>query len=333
MALQRWEFLWPGWIPRGELTILGGRQGTGKGVLLASVAAMACGFKDWPDGHGTEGYGSVLWVGVEDHPEKTVLPRCEYAGLPREHVDFLVPPMLPREHSPASYMLANGLPDSGIRLVIADPLIEGMDADANASTKSRQHADLWAQVARKFDVGVVGVMHNVKWSKNKVNESGDLVDMIAGSHQWTATARAVLLYVRDENDHDAPRVLARVKANFDVKPAHYAYRVSGEQGDRDGPMRIAGFQPEPEPHAAIMRMVSGDAGNQEVSDAILECIENHGGAAASTDVQSEVADKLGVDKSTVRRRASKMVGAGDLLMAQKPGTRAKTWSLPPADSP
>ncbi len=69
---MRW--LWPGYIPSGTLTLLGGAAGMGKSTVAAYVAATVSSGKAWPDGQQAE-EGGVLLFEEEDDEESVVTPR------------------------------------------------------------------------------------------------------------------------------------------------------------------------------------------------------------------------------------------------------------------
>src|SRR5258707_1253868 len=44
------QWLWPGWLPAGKLTLLAGSPGTGKTTLALALAAAITRGSEWPDG-------------------------------------------------------------------------------------------------------------------------------------------------------------------------------------------------------------------------------------------------------------------------------------------
>ena len=60
----QWE--WPGWLPRGFLTILAGEPGLGKSTLCLHLAACYIDGRPWPDGTPfSTSRGKILWVESE----------------------------------------------------------------------------------------------------------------------------------------------------------------------------------------------------------------------------------------------------------------------------
>ena len=229
-----WEFLWYAWLPIRHLTILGGDGGTGKGTLIARLAASVAGKRPWPDGSYSEP-GRIVLVGNEDDYERTIRKRYDAAGCPP---DRWIHRELPNVARPYEEFLSKKLPDD-VRLVVVDPLIQNMSDDANNTTKARKWAEGWNHVASELGCAVLGVMHNVKFAGEKV-KGGKVGDVIAGSAQWLNTARSGWLLVKDEDDPKAPRLLHLGKKNCDEIPTSYTYKVTGELNTR-GVMRVTQF--------------------------------------------------------------------------------------------
>jgi putative DNA primase/helicase len=60
----QWD--WPGWLPRGFLTILAGEPGLGKSTLCLHLAAGYIDGRSWPDGSPfSTSRGKILWVESE----------------------------------------------------------------------------------------------------------------------------------------------------------------------------------------------------------------------------------------------------------------------------
>ena len=66
-------WIWPGWIPAGVLTILGGYVGDGKSTAMAALVAALTSGAPLPDGT-TVPPINVLILGVEDDPARVLRP-------------------------------------------------------------------------------------------------------------------------------------------------------------------------------------------------------------------------------------------------------------------
>ena len=79
VAVRPVEWLWPGWIPLGKVTVLDGDPGMGKSTLLLDLAARLSRDGLMPDG-AVGPVGSSLILSAEDGEEDTIKPRLAAAG-------------------------------------------------------------------------------------------------------------------------------------------------------------------------------------------------------------------------------------------------------------
>src|SRR5207302_6443679 len=73
------DWLWPGWVPLGKLTLLDGDPGLGKSTLLLDLAARVSCQGLMPDG-ASGVRGQVVILSAEDGAEDTIRPRLDAAG-------------------------------------------------------------------------------------------------------------------------------------------------------------------------------------------------------------------------------------------------------------
>ena len=278
-----WEFLWRGWLPIGALTLIGGRAGVGKGVTLATIAACALGYRDWPDGEQTARGGRVLWCGIEDDIQRTLVPRFKKAGIKdtSQVLHYRAHPNLPAMH-PADALLSQS-PPKDLRLIVVDPLISGQAGDSNSAVQARAWCEAWALLAQQWHVPVIGVMHSIKWSKAKVQE-GALEDLIAGSGQYVAVARCAWLLLKDDRDPTGARLLHRAKSNFDVPNICTTYRVHAAV--KDNAAYVDRFEVDPDGYIAAQGMAEGKEDKRTATQqTILDYLEGEPGQKAK---QAEV---------------------------------------------
>ena len=82
------EWLWPGRIAVGKLTLIAGEAGLGKSqVSIAMAGAVATG-GPWPCGEGRAPLGNVIFLCAEDSAADTIVPRLMATGanLRRVHI-------------------------------------------------------------------------------------------------------------------------------------------------------------------------------------------------------------------------------------------------------
>jgi hypothetical protein len=77
---ERIEWLWPGRIAVGKLTLFGGKPGVGKSQLTSCLAATVSKGAEWPCGEGRSPQGAVVMLSAEDGIADTIVPRLIAAG-------------------------------------------------------------------------------------------------------------------------------------------------------------------------------------------------------------------------------------------------------------
>lgn len=76
---ERVDWLWPGRIPKGKLTVLDGDPGLGKSAATVDLAARVSAGLELPDGTLCEAAGAVI-CSAEDGLADTIRPRLDAAG-------------------------------------------------------------------------------------------------------------------------------------------------------------------------------------------------------------------------------------------------------------
>ena len=75
------QWLWPGYIPLGSLTLIEGESASGKSFLAADIAARVSRGQPWPGRvPGPQLAGDVLYVSFEDNRQTVLAPRLRQAG-------------------------------------------------------------------------------------------------------------------------------------------------------------------------------------------------------------------------------------------------------------
>jgi len=205
------EWLWPGRIPLGGMTVLAGDPGVGKGLVAVAIAATVSTGGRWPEGTvGPGGPGSVLIFSEYDDPGRVLRPRLEAAGadLARVHAlsgvqqadGSLAPFSLARDFA----LLEEEIDERGdVRLVIVDP----------AQKKSRLLCDLAA--ARNIAVLLVALLNK-----------GTRLDLrrLAGSVVPVEASRMIWGLCEDPADAGR-RCLIPMKGMIEDTPPNLAFRL------------------------------------------------------------------------------------------------------------
>lgn len=207
VVVERVEWIWPGRIPRGLVSLLAGPPGKGKTTLACEVAARVS--------RGQLGGepGDVLIASAEDSPAFTLVPRLTAAGADLERVHFVSTEVeddglvLPEDIN----RLTVTVNELGVTLVIIDPVVAhlGGRIDSHNDKSVRTALRPLHVLAETTGAAVLGIVHLNKSSGQ------DALTRVGGSVGFTAAARSVLLLTDDpaEEEGSSRRLLAHAKSN------------------------------------------------------------------------------------------------------------------------
>ncbi|MGO3039563.1 AAA family ATPase [Corynebacterium variabile] len=190
------------WVPRGSVTLLGGREGIGKSTIAVDWVAQAT------TGKLTGTPMNVAYVVTEDSPEHTVVPRLKAAGADLDRVLFLaatVPdpdkPGITYESSldlPGDYpILKTFITEQSIGLVVLDAAKSVMSSKlkGNDDLDIRRFLEPMHRVAQGTGCTFVCLVH---FSAKK--GSADTGNLIMGSSAWQQVARSVVAVAEDRDN-------------------------------------------------------------------------------------------------------------------------------------
>lgn len=229
------EWLWPGRVALGKLTMIAGDPGLGKSLFTLTMAAHVSTGGSWPVDHATCPQGSVVLLSAEDDPGDTISPRLDAAGADTTKIHAL---KMTVEISPntgesitrgfslrkdvaALSDLLRTMPDT--RLVVIDPIsayLDGTDGHSNSDVRGLLMP--LAELASKHRVALVCVSHLNKGS-------GSPAYRVMGSLAFSAAARAVFAVGKDPGDEQR-RLVLTVKNNLAPDHGGIAYRVESRNG-------------------------------------------------------------------------------------------------------
>jgi hypothetical protein len=218
------NWLWPGRIPAGKLTLLDGDPSLGKSMITLDLAARLSTGRPLPDATGGGPVVRTLLLQAEDGVTDTLHPRLAAAGADFEHVLVFVradgqPIRLPRD-LPA---LEKWMREERIGLVVIDPLIAFLSRRVPVATDQiiRRLLIRLTAIAASTGAAIVIIRHLNKRTGEKALYRG------GGSIGIMASARAGLLVTRDPDD-PGRCVLTATKANLGPPPAGLRYRIVGD---------------------------------------------------------------------------------------------------------
>lgn len=204
----RWG--WADRMPVGELTLIPGREGVGKSLFLAWLAAQLT--------RGTlpgEWFGvprDVLYVASEDSWEYTIGPRMMAAGADLDRVwsvdateaGYEMPIMLPLDCE----AVADTAIELGAAALMLDPIVSLIDdrLSVNQTRELRRALEPLRRAAERAGIMVPALAHF-----NKTTDT-DVLSKIPGGRGWVEVARAAFAIAEDKDQ--GCYVAAQVKNNL-----------------------------------------------------------------------------------------------------------------------
>lgn len=224
------DWLWPGRLALGKLSLVVGDPGQSKSTLIATIAAHVSTGRAWPDGTPCPP-GSVVMASAEDDPEDTIRPRLDAAGADPTRIHLLEHVLAVdgrREHFGLHHVdeldaLLTSLGD--VAMVSIDPISAYTgEADSHKNADVRGLLAPLSAIAAKHRVALIAVSHLNKGT------SAAAIYRTTGSLGFVAAARACLLVATPEDQPDL-RYLLTIKNNLARKDGGVAYRVRTTDAD------------------------------------------------------------------------------------------------------
>ena len=302
------EWLWPGRIPLGKLTLVAGDPGLGKSFVTLDIASRVSRGAPWPDLPLLKQVpGIVVLFSAEDDLGDTIAPRLDRMGANDRFIHAVqgVKLLNKQRHfsletdlRPLEAALDN-LP--GTRLVVIDPIAAYCGkVDSHKNTDVRGLLAPLAELAARRRIAVVAVTHLSKTGGNKA------VYRAMGSLAFAAAARAVWAITKDTNDPQR-RLFLPAKLNLARDPDGLAYRITDGRVEWDSePVKMHAD----EAFAAEARAAEGkgDGRGGERREAMDWLREQLANGPVSSKQLGEDAKEMGFSDITLRRAYKEMGG-------------------------
>lgn len=320
------EWLWPGRIPKGKLTLLGGDGGDGKSFICSSLSAAISGGPKLP-GMDQVDVGTVLCISYEDGLSDTLVPRAERHGAVMSRLIFRDLNDIDAEyltHQSVDSVEAAISEIGDVRLLIIDPLMSFIGGtDMHTDAKVREVLGPWIHLAERTGVSIVALIHLNKGVQKALYR-------FMGSIAIPALSRSALIV---GTLPDGTKGLARAKGNLSVAPPVIRYSVEDLDGPDTGQIVWGAELPQ-----YSVEDIGGSAGYEAkpeqrgpkklapaVRSAALWLVESMvpGVEYPSKDVFRDAMDALGLGKDAVRDAFSFLGGHS----RRKEHLGAYYWSL------
>jgi putative DNA primase/helicase len=226
IAIVPVDWLWPGRVAIGKLTLIAGEPGLGKSQLaLAMVAAVTTG-GEWPCNEGRAPRGNVIILAAEDGVADTVVPRLEAAGADRRRVHIVSAVRDDAGHRVLDLaadleLLVQKIRETGdVRMVVIDPISSYLGAriDSHNNTAVRGTLEPVCEMADRLHVAIVAITHQPKVTGTAA------MHRFIGSIAFVAAARAAYMVTRDPDD-ETRCLLLPVKNNLAPVGQGLAFRL------------------------------------------------------------------------------------------------------------
>lgn len=207
------EWLWPGVIPLGSLTLIAGAAGMGKSQVAISIAAKV-----------TREGGRALIMEAEDDAGSVVLPRLKASGA--DVKKCAIGSLADLSHG-IKTLTATAKTLGGVRLVVLSPIRAFFKAaEDHGNVGVRKALAPLLKWAANNGVTIIGIGHPPKGRR----------DPFAGSQAYVEVARAAWSVVSDPADKNPikrarRRVMVAEKCNLAPDIAAIGYSIEGARVD------------------------------------------------------------------------------------------------------
>jgi len=317
---KRIDWLWPGRIAKGKLTLIAGHPGLGKSQITASIAATVSSGVPWPDGQANSKPGEVLLLSAEDDIADTLAPRLIATQADMHRVQVIQ--MVGKASDCRSFDLSKDIERlKGVKadLLVIDPISAYLGrVDAHKNAEVRGLLGRLTEVAETSAMAIVAVSH-----LNKA-EGLDVLTRVSGSMAFVAAARAAYIVLPDK-ENEPRRLFLPMKNNLGPDQTGLAFHIEPFTVTEGIETSMVRWEPEPV-NVSIEAMMARTSADEQsaLADAkeFLQQVLAHG-PIPTKELQHE-AEAEGVAWMTVRR-AAQVLG----IKPKKQGMKGPwRWRLP-----
>ena len=228
VAATKVSWLWPGWLPIGYVTHVGGDPGAGKTHVCLKVAATVSRGETFPGSTHRTAPSHVVLLSMEDQISDVVRPRLEAMGADLTKIHVIDPK---KNVSPGEInmeLIEKKVLAVGALLVVLDPIVYFAGGrDINQASQVREMLSPFAAMAARcaFAGMVAGHLNKQVTTKALYRASGSV--------DFSAVCRSFMVVAEDPEEADR-RMIAQPKNSFEKKRRSVSFTISEELGVKWG---------------------------------------------------------------------------------------------------
>jgi hypothetical protein len=316
------EWLWPSWIPRGMLSLLGATPGAGKSYVALDLAKRIVNDETWPDGSEIPHQGAnVVYIDAENIPQ-IHNERAVSWKMNRDRIFLLFPqgeePLIDLSQQKFRDLLIEVTFSTNPELVVIDSLGQSSSRGENTVEDVREVLGFLNALAVDFNCSVLLIHHLRKRNPLQTVDSLDIDDFRGSSH-IIAMSRSVIglsiVQTGPELDRNGPRRLEIIKTNLGRYPDPLG--VDFVPMHPKGAFLSYGEVPQP------WQQPNEPSGQDQCGEWLLDVLERNGPTAAKDIL--EMAEMAGFSRPMVYRARKDLDGEiRDTLGPRRTGNK---WEL------
>jgi hypothetical protein len=308
-SLSPIDWLWPAWIPRGMVSVLGAAPGAGKSIVALDLARRIIHGESLPDGTPVPNPGAnVVLVDAEGVPQIQNQRAADWA-MDGSHLFLMLPPedygTLDLGDRRQQEVLLGMVHHLKPELVIVDSLSSISLKGENSVEDVRALLRFLSALAGDFQVAVLVIHHLRKRMRGKKAAPMPLFEPVTaedlrGSSHIVAMARSILalnvVQVSPQPDRNGPRRLEVIKSNLCACPPAlgvYFEAPAAALGDAVGDTPVLRYSEPPDPYRQRSQI--------EACSAWLVSYLSEAGRPVRPQDVLEAAEDMGFGRATVYR--------------------------------
>ena len=330
---QQVEWLWPGRVALGKLTLIAGEAGLGKSQLSIAMAAAVTTGGSWPCDEGQAPIGNTIILSAEDDAADTIIPRLMAANANCQRVHLVCAVRSEDGLGRRAFNLQADLDllerkiskIGDVRLIVIDPISSylGPKVDSHVNAAVRGVLEPVCEMAARLRVAIVAITHPPK------STGTTAINRFIGSIAFVVAARSAFMVTRDPDDEDR-RLFLPVKNNLAPLGKGLAFRLEQRQVADGIVGSSVAWETETVTITADQALQAaddrGDGGGAgaDAEEFLREALA--GGAVAVIDLKAD-ANQAGLSWATIRRAKDRLGVVAKRESHGRDGAGRWTWTL------